>query len=159
LLRDVQVEQTRGSGPGGQHRNRVATEIRLTHKPTGIRGAAGERRQSKDNRRMALFRLRLNLALNFRIEHQEIEPPAPASFQASELWSERVRASKIACNSEHHDFPTLLAEALDTLAWYGDDHKRAAVALGISNSQFLKFIGKAPKALADYRSRTKASKG
>lgn len=158
LLKDVQIEQTRGSGPGGQHRNRVATEIRLTHQPTGVRGAAGERRQSKDNRRVALFRLRLNLALDCRAAPQSGAPTSPAEFCSSELWQGRVCAQKIACNSEHRDFPALLAEALDTLAYFEDDHKRAADALGISNSQFLKFIGKAPKALSDYRRRSKQSK-
>ena len=32
---DVRVDRTRGSGPGGQHRNKVSTTIRLVHEPTG----------------------------------------------------------------------------------------------------------------------------
>ena len=34
--RDVRTDFFRGSGPGGQHRNKVSTAVRLTHLPTGI---------------------------------------------------------------------------------------------------------------------------
>lgn len=33
---DVTMEVYRGSGPGGQHRNKTATAVRLRHHPTGI---------------------------------------------------------------------------------------------------------------------------
>ncbi|HEV8649221.1 MAG TPA: peptide chain release factor-like protein [Actinomycetes bacterium] len=33
---DLEVQFTRGTGPGGQHRNKVATAARLRHRPTGI---------------------------------------------------------------------------------------------------------------------------
>lgn len=33
---EVRVEFYRGSGPGGQHRNKVSSAVRLVHRPTGI---------------------------------------------------------------------------------------------------------------------------
>ncbi|MFQ5748458.1 MAG: peptide chain release factor family protein, partial [Planctomycetota bacterium] len=66
LLREVRVERTRASGPGGQHRNRVATAIRLTHLPTGVQAQASERRSQNENRLQAIQRLRLRLALEVR---------------------------------------------------------------------------------------------
>jgi peptide chain release factor 1 len=33
---DLEVQFTRGTGPGGQRRNKVATAVRLRHRPTGI---------------------------------------------------------------------------------------------------------------------------
>lgn len=35
-MSDVKVETMRGSGPGGQHRNKTESAVRLTHEPTGI---------------------------------------------------------------------------------------------------------------------------
>ena len=55
--------RTRRSGPGGQHRNKVETAIVLLDPETGISAEAAERRSQAENRRVAIFRLRLNLAL------------------------------------------------------------------------------------------------
>ncbi len=155
LQKDVGLERTRGSGPGGQHRNRVATEVRLTHRPSGIRGAAGERRSAKDNMRVALFRLRINLALRWRppLDDQDCGPAS--EYQPSDLWLGRLKGTKIQCNNQHRDFPSLLAEALDVLEAQNDDPSQAAIALKISTSQFVKFIGKEPAALAGLNERRK----
>jgi len=34
---DVDIQTTRGSGPGGQHRNKTDSCVVATHKPTGLR--------------------------------------------------------------------------------------------------------------------------
>ena len=52
-----------GSGPGGQHRNRVRTGVRLEHLATGIRAEGSEFRESVRNRSAALERLRIRLVL------------------------------------------------------------------------------------------------
>ncbi|MFZ5439021.1 MAG: peptide chain release factor-like protein [Myxococcota bacterium] len=46
------------SGPGGQHRNKTETGVRLTHRPTGLTVTATERRSQLQNRGAALERLR-----------------------------------------------------------------------------------------------------
>lgn len=33
---DIEVQTTRGSGPGGQHRNKNDTAVKIIHKPTGL---------------------------------------------------------------------------------------------------------------------------
>jgi protein subunit release factor B len=50
-----------GSGPGGQHRNKTESGVRLTHPPTGITVTATERRSQLQNRGAALERLRARL--------------------------------------------------------------------------------------------------
>lgn len=45
-------------GPGGQHRNKAATGVRLVHPPTGAVVTATERRSQAMNRAVALARLR-----------------------------------------------------------------------------------------------------
>lgn len=51
-----------GGGPGGQHRNKTESAVRLLHRPTGVLVTATERRSQHRNRGAALERLRLRLA-------------------------------------------------------------------------------------------------
>lgn len=61
-----QVEFTRGSGPGGQHRNKVETAVRLTHPPSGIQVLASNHRSQSMNLDEAFARLAEKLErLNF----------------------------------------------------------------------------------------------
>jgi hypothetical protein len=140
LLAQCDETRSRGSGPGGQHRNKVETRVVLVHRPTGIRGEAGERRAQGQNRSMALFRLRLNLATQVRL------PPAPDG--PSPLWRGRVRAGRVPCNPHHEDFPSLLAEALDQLARDGWRPPEAAGRLGCSGTQLVRFVAQHPAAFA-----------
>jgi protein subunit release factor A len=48
-------------GPGGQHRNKTSTAVRLTHRPSGLVITATERRSQLQNRGVALERLRERL--------------------------------------------------------------------------------------------------
>jgi len=57
LEREVQMSFFRAGGPGGQHRNKVETGVRLFHPPSGIRVAATERRSQAQNRELAWDRL------------------------------------------------------------------------------------------------------
>lgn len=66
LLRQCKVETTRGTGPGGQHRNKTDSGVRLHHLPTGCIGQAFERRSQHQNRDEALARLRQTIALEVR---------------------------------------------------------------------------------------------
>ncbi len=49
------------SGPGGQHRNKTESGVRLSHPPTGVTVTATERRSQAQNRGMAMLRLRTEL--------------------------------------------------------------------------------------------------
>lgn len=59
---DINVETYRGSGAGGQHRNKTDSCVRMTHTPTGISAVGTESRSQVQNRKMARQRLlsRLN---------------------------------------------------------------------------------------------------
>lgn len=56
-MADVREEHIRGSGPGGQHRNKVATGVRFTHLPTGIQAEATDSRSQAHNKKTAFRKL------------------------------------------------------------------------------------------------------
>jgi hypothetical protein len=150
LLKRCTLHRGRSSGPGGQHRNRVETQITITHEETGIVGQAGERREAIVNKRVALRRLRLALATQHRV-------PVPDGEIGSELWrsrlvrkrdSEGVVRARISLNAEHRDYPSMLAEALDVIEACGHDMKRAGLRLEVSIAQLVKMIREHKPALA-----------
>lgn len=134
------VQRFRGSGPGGQHRNKVETGVALVHGASGITGEASERRRQDENLRVATSRLRINLALGIRRPYRLGDPP-------SDLWRSRCRGGRVAVNPNHADFPVILAEALDVAATLQFDVTRAAAVLGCSMSQLVKLFKLEPRAL------------
>ncbi len=80
LLREVQFHPFRGGGPGGQHRNKVESAVRLVHIPTGITVVASEHRLQGRNRDLALQRLRRKLiGLNHTAKPRVPTRPSRAS--------------------------------------------------------------------------------
>jgi hypothetical protein len=141
LLADCDLQRLRRSGPGGQHRNKVETAVCIEHRPTGVSAEASERRSQAENREAALFRLRLRLAI-------EIRRPIVLQYTPSPLWLSRCRSGKVAVNSEHDDFPAIMAEALDVVAACENDLKSAAATLGCTVSQLTKLLQQEPRAIA-----------
>ena len=66
LERDCDLEFFIASGPGGQHRNKVETGVRLIHRPTGTLVTATERRSQHANREAAFARMARHLQ---RLQH------------------------------------------------------------------------------------------
>lgn len=61
LLAECEETFFTGSGPGGQHRNKTESAVRLVHRATGTAVTATERRSQAQNRGAALARLRERL--------------------------------------------------------------------------------------------------
>ncbi|GAC1365095.1 MAG: hypothetical protein NVS2B12_32400 [Ktedonobacteraceae bacterium] len=70
LERDCDLEFFIGSGPGGQHRNKVESGVRLTHRPSGLVVTATERRSQHANRDVAFERMAERLQ-----ERQRVRTP------------------------------------------------------------------------------------
>src|SRR5262245_19264673 len=97
LERDCELEFFVAGGPGGQHRNRTETGVRLTHRPTGTVVTATERRSQSANRDAAYERMaeKLEAMQRVRKARRATKPSAAAKEKRREekrLQGERKRA-------------------------------------------------------------------
>lgn len=139
LLAQCEWTRSRDGGPGGQHRNKVETVVTIIHKPTTLSAKAGERRSVRENKPVALRRLRLALATEHRVG-------VPAGDCRTPLWRERVKKRRIILSTTHKDFPAMLAEALDIIEAADLDIKEASTRLECSPSQLIKLVREHPPA-------------
>jgi peptide chain release factor len=75
---DLKIDTFRGSGPGGQHVNKVETAVRVTHKPTGLAVVSRQHRSQQQNRKAAMARLREILEIQADMAKGEIQKEAQA---------------------------------------------------------------------------------
>ena len=51
LIAQSEVDRYRASGPGGQHRNKTESAVRLRHKPSGTTAIGEDSRSQSENKR------------------------------------------------------------------------------------------------------------
>ncbi|MBP5531146.1 MAG: peptide chain release factor-like protein [Lentisphaeria bacterium] len=124
LSRIVKLEFSRGTGNGGQKRNKTSTAVRVVLDEYGLAAADCSERSQHRNRAAALRKLRMLLALK---ERRAPQPPP------------RTR-----CAMESPDYPLFAARLLDAVAAAEGDYRRAAAAWGVSPSALLRTLERDP---------------
>ena len=135
LLAQCDATSSSTHSPGGQHRNKAESAVRLRHRPGGLVAQCEANRDRADNRAEALRRLRLRLALHER-------------GTADPGWLERYRnGSGIALGPDDDGYALVVACLLDALAQTGGQLAEAARALALSSSQITKVLSQDKEAL------------
>ena len=138
LLSECRWDQFRGSGPGGQKRNKTSNAVRLTHEPTGVSATATESRSLSENKLYALRRLKLKLAAERR------EPIDLATFEPPEWFVSIRRDNRIEASHRHPLFAAAGGLVLDLLAALGGNPAAVAVNLGVSTTAVIKLLETEP---------------
>ena len=70
-MNEFKIITTTGSGPGGQHKNRVQTAVLITHIPTGLQEKCEDTRSQHRNKELAMERLLKRIAEQKELEAHE----------------------------------------------------------------------------------------
>lgn len=134
LLSQCRVDHYRGSGPGGQKRNKTSNGVRLAHLPTGILATATESRSLKENHLYCLRRLRVKLAAEIR------EPIDPIRFEVPDWFLSIRHQRKIDASHRHEFYAATAGLILDLLSLNGNP-AAVAVNLGVTTTAVVKILG------------------
>lgn len=96
--RDVEITTARGSGPGGQNRNKTESCVIVVHKPTGTQVRIDNERSQQQNRAIALKLLAARL---YEVEKQKVSQ-ARADERKQQAGS-GMRGDKIRTYREQDD--------------------------------------------------------
>jgi len=134
LLGQCEVDRFRASGPGGQHRNKTDTAVRLRHRPSGLEATAVETRSQHENRAMALSRLRVALAVALRepVDLEAYTPPPPLAAT--------MRGARISVSQKNPRYPEVVGAVFDLLEAAGWRVSEAAEVLPVSTTALGRFL-------------------
>lgn len=138
LLAESRLDQFRGSGPGGQKRNKTSNAVRLTHLPTRISVTATESRSLTENKLYALRRLRNKIAADIR------QPIDLLTFAPPDWFLTIRRQTGIEASHRHPLYAATAALILDLLDALHGNPAAVGVNLGVSTTAILKFLESDP---------------
>ena len=136
LLAECEVDRYRASGPGGQHRNKTESAIRLRH-PNGVSAIAEDTRSQGENRAIALRRIREHFAWELRV------PIELAAYEPSPRLRALVAGGTGPLGEKTRQKPEYLvamAELLDVFDATGAEVAATAQRLGITTGATSKLL-------------------
>jgi RF-1 domain len=137
LIAQSEVDRYRASGPGGQHRNKTESAVRLRHKLTGISAIGEDSRSQSENKLHAVRRLRSAIALEVR------EPIAFETYVPSQRLAAFVAAGTAPLGAKTRltgEYWTAMGELLDVLVANGLEIGTTAQRLGITTGALSKLL-------------------
>ena len=147
VLSQCRWEAFRGSGPGGQKRNKTSSAVRVTHVPTGLSVVASESRSQSENRGKALGRLRHRIALEIRqpVNADPFEVPTWLSQIVAPTPGQTVRLAR--ATRRHDRYLDVVALILDLLTALDGSVSVTAGCMGTSSSDLVGFLQRDEKLL------------
>jgi hypothetical protein len=142
LLAQCREHRYRASGPGGQHRNKTESAIRLVHQPTGITVTATERRSQHENRANALQRLREAIAIGVRC------PLDMTAIRQPDVLGNAISGGRVVMGRRDPRHLVLLAWLLDAVKAAQGRISDVARIFGLTTSQLVSLLKQEPKRLA-----------
>ncbi len=139
LLAESRLDLFRGSGPGGQKRNKTSNSVRLTHVPTGVSVSATESRSLAENKLYAFRRLRLRLAADVR------EPVDLLHFEPPDWFLAIRRDTRVEVSHRHPHYGATVGLVLDLLEALAGNPAAVAVNLGVSTTTVIKLLENEPE--------------
>ena len=137
LIAQCEVDRYRASGPGGQHRNKTESAVRLRHRATGVTAIGEDSRSQAENKLHAVRRLRAHLALSVR------EPVALEGFVASPRLAALVAGGTAPLGAKTRqtgEYWAAIAELLDVLVAGGLEIAATAQRLGLTTGALSKLL-------------------
>ena len=142
LLGQCDVNIFKASGPGGQHRNKVSSAIRLLHRPTGVTAQGCDHRSQHANKRSALKRLRMKIACQVRrsVNAGQPMPEVVASCLFVPKGAGADAKKRLQVGKRDKRFWSVGRFLLDILDAVGGRLSEAAGAMEIGTSNFVSVI-------------------
>ena len=94
LIKEVEIEYYRSSGPGGQHKNKTETAVRMHHPPSGVTVRCSDTRSQSQNRRIALKRLAARLEKLNRPKKTRVKTKPTQASRERRLQQKRAHTDK-----------------------------------------------------------------
>jgi protein subunit release factor B len=103
LLAQCEIQVHRAGGPGGQHRNKVETAIRLVHAPSGVVAEGKDQRSRTQNLAAALGRLRAKLAVLERPRKKRTPTRPTRGAKERRLGEKKLHSQRKASRRGDHE--------------------------------------------------------
>ena len=134
LLKHCQRDSFKGTGAGGQKKNKTSSGVRLTYLKTQV--SESGYRSKEANQKAALKKLKLKLATNL-IHDSQLRSPHPDPLK---IIMPYVQKKILRVNEKNPDFPLFSGALLDLIVKLEGDVLLVSEQMGVSKSQIYKFF-------------------